>query len=197
MTLDEYNREFNDAVKDIENSIAKNMVYLGQDALAAIKERVIQEGVNAEGQKFTPYSTRPTLTNCSAMTTAACSRIAGSKKKRKELSWVTLERSGRKIRLFVLPGGYKQFRELHGRQTDHVSFYFNGRMWSNIGIVSNQGDHQNGTVILAAKTEEDARKLEGNTKRKGDILDLSLEEQNRLIERFNLETLNIFKEHNL
>lgn len=197
MTLDEYNREFNDTVKEIENSIATNMVYLGQDALLAIKERVINEGVNAEGQKYAPYSTRPTLTNCSALTTSACSRVAGSKAKRKELSWVTLERGGKKVKLFVLPGGYKQFREIHGRQTDHVSFLFNGRMWSNIGIVSNQSDHQRGTVIIAAKTEEDARKLEGNTKRKGDILDLSITEQERLIERFNLNTLKIFKEHNL
>lgn len=197
MTLEEYNREFNAAVKDIENSTAKTMVYLGQDALAAIKERVIKEGVNAEVSKYAPYSTKPTLTNCSAMTTSACSRVAGSKTKRKELKWVTLQRGGKNIKLFELPGGYKQFREIHGRQTDHVSFYFNGRMWSNIGIVSNHSDHQNGTVIIAAKTEEDAKKLEGNTKRKGEILDLSETEIIKLEERFNLKVVEIFKEHNL
>jgi hypothetical protein len=197
MTWDEYNREFDRAVVDVQKQQGQTMVYLGNDALSLLKQRVQEEGKDAKGKQFDPYSTTPTLTNCSAMNTSACSRIAGSKTKRRELSWVTLERGGKMVKLFELPGGYKQFKELHGRQTGHVDFTFTGRMWNNIGIVSNAGDHNAGTVIIGAKTEEDKKKLEGNTKRKGEILDLSQSEIDTLKERFNLKVLQVFKEHNL
>ena len=58
--------------------------------------------------------------------------MPGSKQKRRELKWVTLQRGGRNIKLFELPGGYKEFRDIHGRQTDHVDFTFTGKMWGNI-----------------------------------------------------------------
>ena len=94
MTWDQYNREFDKAVVDVQKQQGQTMVYLGGDALSLLKQRVQEEGVNAEGKRFEDYSKKPMLANCSSMTKSACSRIAGSKTKRKELSWVTLERGG-------------------------------------------------------------------------------------------------------
>ena len=70
-------------------------------------------------------------------------------------------------------------------------------MWSDISVISNNSDHTKGVVIIGAKKDEEKKKLSGNTQRKGDILDLSIKEQDELMKRFNLETLNIFKENGL
>lgn len=152
------------------------MLQVAQSANAMIKDRVIKTGQNAEGEQFDPYSTTPMLTNCSQMTAAACNKKTGSKAKRKELKWVTLKRGGKSVRLFELAGGYKEFRELHGRQTGFVDFAFSGKMWANINVVSGDDEHKVGRARISTLSEEEMKKLAGNTERKGEILNLSQEE---------------------
>ena len=108
----------------------------------------------------------------------ACFRV--SKAKRKELKWVTLERGGKKRRLFEIDGGYKEFRELHGRQTGFVDFAFSGKMWANINVVSGDDEHKIGRARISTLSEEEMKKLAGNTERKGVILDLSSDETYKL-----------------
>jgi hypothetical protein len=198
MTPQELDNRFDKVINDIQsNEFGKLMVYAANDALILIRRRVQEEGTNAEGQKFTPYSVKPMLANCSSMTTGACNRVAGSKKKRKEMKWVTLQRGGKNIRLFELPGGYKQYRDVHGRQTDHVDFTFTGKMWGNIKVVSNNTEHNNGVARIAATLELDKKKLEGNTARRGPILKLSQSEINYLSGRFNMGITQIFHNNGL
>lgn len=198
MTSEELDRRFEKTINDIQgNEFGKLMVYAGQDALALIRRRVQEEGVNAEGQMYKPYSTKPMLANCSSMTTGACGRVAGSKQKRRELKWVTLQRGGKNIKLFELPGGYKEFREIHGRQTEYVDFKFTNRMWNDIKVVSNNTEHNSGVVRVAATLELEKKKLEGNTARRGSILKLSPGELNTLSSRFNMGLTQIFHNNGL
>lgn len=198
MTPEELDRRFEKTINDIQGSeFGKLMVYAGQDALSLIRRRVQEEGTNAEGQKYTPYSVKPMLANCSSMTTNACGRIAGSKQKRRELKWVTLHRGGKNIRLFELPGGYKQYRDIHGRQTGYVDFTFTGKMWGNVKIVSDNSEHNGGIVRIGATTELDKKKLEGNTARRGPILKLSQSELSYLSGRFNMGITQIFHNNGL
>ncbi len=193
MTSQEYDRRMTKTIGDMEKDRSKMMVYIGTEARKLIFERVHDTGVDAKGQKYAPYSTRPMLTNCSTMILSACSKVAGSKEKRKELKWVTV----RGHKLFELPGGYKEFRQLHGRQTDHVDFSFTGKMWNNINLISSTNEHQQGVVIIGARTDEEKKKLEGNTKRKGDILDLSNKELTYLSEKYKVNTLEIIRNNGL
>jgi hypothetical protein len=194
MTFEEYDKRLNGVVNDLQTGAhGEVMVRLAINALTKIKQRVTETGVNAKGTKYAPYSTKPMLTNCSTMTLSACSQVAGSKDKRRSMKWVTVK--GHK--LFELPGGYKQFRQIAGRQTNYVDFMFNGRMWSDINVISNQGDHQKGVAIIGARQEEEKKKLEGNTKRKGDILDLSQKEIDELKASYNLDVLQIFRNNGL
>lgn len=194
MTPEEYTKRFEKTINDLTtHHSGQIMAKLGISALTFIKERVIKTGINAKGSKFAPYSTKPMLTNCSTMILSACSRVAGSKAKRKELDWVTIK--GHK--LFTLQGGYKQYRELHGRQTGHVDFSFTNRMWSDINIISNTNNHQSGEVTIGARLEEEKKKLAGNTKRKGDILDLNTKEIDDLKLTYNLNALQVFKNNGL
>ena len=145
------------------------MLEVAQTADTMIKDRVIKTGQNAQGEQYDPYSTNPMLTNCSQMTQSACNKKTGSKAKRKELKWVTLKRGGKNIRLFELAGGYKEFRELHGRQTNFVDFAFSGRMWADVQVVSGDDEHKLGRARISTLSEEQMKKLAGNTERKGTV----------------------------
>lgn len=194
MTPEQHTSAFSKTINELENQYnGEIMVKLGLSALTFIKQRVQETGKDAEGASYRPYSTKAMLANCSSMTGSACAKIAGSKEKRKELDWVTI--NGHK--LFAIPGGYKQYRELHGRQTDHVDFSFTNRMWNNINVISNQSDHQNGVAIIGAKNEEEKKKLEGNTKRRGDILDLNPKEIYDLYTTYHLNALQVFRNNGL
>lgn len=194
MTLDDYNKRIGGVIKDLQSGAhAEVMVKMAVSALTLIKERVQETGTNAKGQKYKPYSTKPMLANCSTMILSSCNKIAGSKQKRKELNWVTIK--GHK--LFEIPGGYKQYRELMGRQTNHVDFSVTNNMWNDINVISKSSDHQKGVAIIGAKQEIEKKKLEGNTKRRGDILDLSASEIEDLKLTYNLGVLNIFRENGL
>lgn len=194
MTYQEYDKRVNGVIKDLQNGAHGTvMVNLAISALTFIKERVQETGTDAKGQKYKPYSTKPMLANCSTMILSSCSKIAGSKEKRKELKWVTI--NGHK--LFEIPGGYKQYRELMGRQTDHVDFSVTNNMWNDINVVSKQSEHERGVAIIGAKQDIEKKKLAGNTKRRGDILDLNSREINDLYTAYNLNVLQIFRNNGL
>ena len=152
------------------------MVKMASEALALNKQRVQETGKNAKGESFDKYSTKPMLSGSKNMTKSAFNSIAGSKKKRAELDWRTVNGHS----LFVIPGGYKQFRELHGRQTGFVDFTLSGRMWNNIKLVSDRAELNSGVAVIQATEELQKKKLEGNTKRRGEILGLSKSEEQRL-----------------
>lgn len=176
MKADEATRRIEFIIDKTVSDWGNVMLQVAQSANAMIKKRVIERGENAQGEQYDPYSTTPMLTNCSQMTQAACQKKTGSKAKRKELKWVTLKRGGKSVRLFELAGGYKEFRELHGRQTGFVDFAFSGKMWANINVVSGDDEHKVGRARISTLSEEEMKKLAGNTERKGEILNLSQEE---------------------
>ena len=199
MTIQELNVKLDNVVRQLSGGpeLGNIMVGAGSAALEKIRTRVIETGVNPKGQKYAPYSIEPMLANCSSMTTSACSKVAGSKAKRKELKWVTIKRGEKAIRLFELSGGYKQYRDIHGRQTDHVSFSFTNRMWNNIKLTSEVSEHNRGIARIGATEEKEQKKLTGNTERRGEILMLSPKELTEISGYFNSEIDKILKNSGL
>ena len=194
MDLEEYNKRLGKVVNDLQNNMADTMIGIGAEAVRMIKERVIEKGIDAKGGKYRPYSTKPTLIGCkSFIQKGACDSVFGSKDKRKKLEWVTI--NGHK--LAVLPGGYKKIREMQGRQTAHVDFTMTRNMWNDINIISREGNHRNGEVIIGARKESEKKKLAGNTASRGDILDLSPKEIYYLYKTYNLKTLQVFRNNGL
>ena len=211
---DKLNAVSEDMFRDQEFIMEK----LAMDALSAIKTRVIEKGEMASGGKFPAYSTKPMLANRGSFKTgAAYNKIAGSKKKRKELKWVTIGGSsgfasylavssgtskgdvneGKGATLFEIPGGYKQFRELHGRPTGHVDFSFTNEMWNDITLKSSVEDHRSGLAVIGAVEALQKKKLAGNTERKGEILALSQTEINDLVRTYDEMIENIFRKNGL
>ena len=178
----ELSNELNKFAGHIEGSERGNiMIKMASEALALNKLRVTEQGKDSEGSAYKPYSRTPMLASRSGMTNSAYNSIAGSKDKRAGLNWATVK--GHK--LFEIPGGYKQFRELHGRQTGFVDFVFTGRMWNNIKLVSNQAELNSGTAVIKPTEDLQKKKLAGNTERRGDILALSKNEEQRLADIYS------------
>lgn len=208
MTIQEINTKFQNVINELKGDAMGNiMVNLGSDALALIRKRILETGVNAEGQKYAPYSNKPMLSGCSNwLNKSKCTAHIGSKSKQKknrkksaytkyleaesgafELKWVTLKRGGKNIRLYEIYGGYKEFRELNlgPGHSSYVDFMFSGRMWQNIKLTTNRDELNNGIVIIKATDPKEQIKLKGNAERRGPILKLSNDELNFLQVNFN------------
>ena len=180
MKADEATRRIEFIVDKTVSDWGNVMLEVAQTANTMIKDRVIKTGQNAQGEQYDPYSTNPMHSWCGSMTKSACGK-AQSKYKRKRP-----KDSTKPLRSFLLEQGYKEFRELHGRQTGFVDFAFSGRMWADIQVVSGDDEHKIGRARISTLSEEQMNKLAGNTERKGEILNLSQEETYslaRLIEK--------------
>jgi hypothetical protein len=202
MTYPEYNAKSEKVIQNMmTNDNGRLMVKVAISAFSFIRERVQETGINANGQKFAPYSTKPMLVGAKSFRAKKyATQMLGSKPKRKELEWRTV--GGHK--LAILQGGYAELRRLQNMQTDHVDFSVTNEMWNDInvrkdgsGLVSNQSDHMQGVAIIGAKLEKEKKKLAGNTKRKGDILDLNQKEIDDLKLTYNLGVLQIFENNGL
>ena len=170
------------AIDRSQTNYADTMVKIGNDALAMIKRRVQQSGEDAEGGKFDPYSTDKMYVGAKQMNESVASSFFGPQNNKKH-DWVTIKRTyktgpkqGKKIRLAVLEGGYKKFRELHGRQTGYVDFTFSGAMWGGISIISSSAEHSSGIVRIGGLIDEVKQVLRGNVEKRGPILELNNEE---------------------
>lgn len=198
MTADELAGRMNNVVRDLQDNLGRLMVQAGSNTLANVRTRIVETGKDAEGGSFAPYSTKPMLTGCkSFVQKEACQTLVGTKEKRKDLKWVTISRGGKNVKLFTLPGGYKEFRRIQGRRVDFVNFSLEGRMWANTKIVSDEAEHQTGVVRIAPESEENKKKLEGNTERRGPILKMSQGEIKEVKDMFNDEIMVLFKKNGL
>jgi hypothetical protein len=195
MDIPEYNKRLGGVIKDLQTGAhGQVMVEMALNALTLIKQRVQQKGVDSSGSKYKPYSTKPMLTGRkNFVKTSAFDELLSSRQKRKESQWRTVKGH----HLLLLPGGYKQFRQIQDRQTNWVDFTFTGGMWKDINVISKTSDHQRGLAIIGARNEKYKDVLSGNTKRRGDILDLSHQEIEQLKTSYNLGVLKIFRQNGL
>ena len=217
MTDEEATRRMGRVVAQTTEEFGNIMRVAAVTALVLLRDRIQTRGEDADGEKYDPYSTKPMLVSRKGMNAAAYNKIAGSKEKRRDLKWVTIGGSsgysaylavsagtssgganaGKGARLFELAGGYKEFRDLHGRQTGFVDFAFSGRMWANITLVSSESEHRKGVARITAPNEDEYKKLEGNTARRGAILDLNEKEMQEVADIIGVELDKIWKRNGL
>jgi hypothetical protein len=178
-TIQEFNNKIDKLINELPKWLEETTKDIAiQDLSVLISERVINTGKDEKGGKFSGYSTKPTLAGKSTFTTSgAFNKIAGSKSKRKSLEWRTVKGN----RLFILEGGYKEVRNLEGRETGHKSFERTGEMWQNFGIVRTKGDKTSFKVFLGGRNEDSQEKINHNTEREGiNIIGATKEEQKKV-----------------
>lgn len=194
MKLSEYRQRIQQVKKDLEVAHAQVMLSLALNAIALIKARVANEGVNAQGESFGEYSTKPMLVGKKSFRNkSGANEFMGSKTKRRALEWRTIKRNGKIYRLAIIPGGYKQVREMSKLQVKHIDFSFTGRMMKNIAVVKHDRTH----ALIAPKSEDNKKKLVGNSERFGRILELSQSEWALLQEKYDLQIVQIFRTRGL
>jgi hypothetical protein len=194
MRLSEYKQRLAQVKKDLEVEHARIMLALANDAIATIAKRVVNTGKNADGEDFGKYSTKPMLVGSKAFRNKkGANKIFGSKAKRRELEWVTINRKGKNYRLAVLKGGYKQLRELSELQTEHIDFTFTSRLWKSIAVV----EHSKTRALIAPKSDDRKKILGYLTEKYGRILYLSDSEWAEIQEKYDLRIIQIFRQRGL
>ena len=198
---------------------------LGNTALYFIRDRVINRGEAAEGN-FKPYSTKPMLVGASSFRTKAqaSSYFGGKgkagKTKRAAMEWRSLPGDKPTYspegfyssyrRLAVLPGGYKELRNLVGAESGFKNFTFTGEMWGGThyqptdkpidrsAFIKGLGTKENGnlkwTTTVGSKSELTNKKLQGHADREGkEILQLSKKEESDLLAMLNERVKNVIE----
>ncbi len=151
---------------------------LGATALTMINKRVRRSGIGPDGSNYKPYSSKPTLIGAkSFVTKAAANSVFGSKEKRSELQWFTVNSH----RLAVLPGGYKQIRQIEGRQVQFKDFERTSEMWKSIHVLGTQGSGSRFITTIGTENKLSNMKLSANVDREGkEILKLTTQEETEL-----------------
>ena len=162
MTFEEYSIRMDSLIKDLQaGAHAYVMADLAMDAIAMIKNRIIQNGYNAKG---VPFAQVPV------------------KSKNPHTDYTK---------------GYKNYKKKAGKYRGFVDFSFSTRMWNNIKLMSSEAQLQKGIAKITASTTEDQKKLNANTEQRGNILELSDFERERLLKIYDQKLLNIFRKNGL
>ena len=115
----------------------------GADMAAAIANRVIETGVAAAGDKFTPYSPikfPAYLYVSKALNAVGEAKTRAAAKRKEGISWGT-------------------FRTYNGRQKAYKNFAFSLEMWRNFGVKSVTYSGGIYTLTLGGKTKASADKI--------------------------------------
>lgn len=175
--------------KEIKESLKKLvdteqlLINIAREMYVHTSKRIFTDGVLTDGSKL-QISSKPTLAGRQSFPNKkGFDAIAGSKKKRSDLKWVTLNK-GQK--LFEVSGGYKKIKELSGRTNP---FDFTGQLKKSYSFGIDKKSSTLGFVAISRKNTiggaskaTNAKIIEGLENMKGDIFSLTTEEDKKVDE---------------
>lgn len=191
--IKQYIKELKKAQRELPDYLYKQSEEIVRlDMIAVIAKRVRLSGIKATGGKFRPYSTKPTLIGASSFTSkGAANKALGSKAKRRKLEWVTYDSH----KLAILEGGYREIRQIEGRQTGHKDFERTGEMWRGFGITRKVRTKANIKISIGGRNEDSAKKIAENSEREGiSIIDISIYEEKRVYKAFETRMYNFLSQ---
>lgn len=132
----------------------------GEHAVALIVERT-QEGQDAEGQAFRPYSTRDLALPVGAIPKRVLSRL---KSQQDGLAYFT---SRRGTLWTIIEGGYAAYKKAHYPQDSGlVNLTATGAMLRSLRVLSVRTNRRSGVVILGFSRESEAWKALWNSSKR-------------------------------
>lgn len=108
--------------------------------------------------------------------------------KKKTIAYVKSTEKNRKT--MYLAEGYSEFRDIQGRQTDHVDWKLTGSLERSIGVVKLAD-----AVLYGVRDAEESKKLEGLTERYGDVASLSESEKELTKQEITNQAIVVMKEY--
>lgn len=175
------------------------------------KQRIFGDGLNSEGQKIGEYNDDPNYYAKELFIRKGAFKEQGKddvgvdkdgkKKKRLEFTIVDsysgkkkniayVKKTGLNRKTMYLPGGYKEFRDIQGRQTEYVDIKFSGSAERGLNVVKSGNATLYGTTDL-----KESKKLLGNSERFGDFLSLTTNEQEFIKLELQNETKQIIEKY--
>lgn len=153
--------------------------------LAQYKRRIFVDGLATDGSQIGQYSTNPYYQNPNNLQGVALSGVSPLGK-----NGLDTFKNGRKKKTRYLAGGYKELRELTGRQSDFVDLNFSGSTEGSIQV-GQRGEE----VVIGFANEQSAEIMAGNEERFGkEIVATSEEEREIGIKAARNELLAIIEE---
>lgn len=184
---DKFYKSLNEKAKAIANeNIARLMAI---NARVLILDRVQQRGLDEKESPFKPYSQKPFSIPYAAFLNdkkyafnqSALNKVRRLLKKKRgisaQLGTDEVELFKRKDVLYIVfGGGYKQFRELAGRQTNKVDMTFTSQMLNDFQVIPGSDN----AWLLGFRNPTAAKKYAGNKILRGNFLRLSQNELEKL-----------------
>ena len=138
--------EFIDALSDIKAERVLDSILLpaANKVIAQFKRRVFNDGEAASGAKIGNYSTKPAEFSMQQFV--------------KKSTFIGDSDGGDTMQF---EGGYKEFRQLQGRQTEFVDLRLSGSLENSIQLVKDDDN----AVLIAITSEGEAKKARENEKR--------------------------------
>jgi len=185
--------ELNERISAVQELLSTDTVQSRISQVAALrvqaeyKNRVFVEGRTSDGSPIGQYSTKPFYQNPNALIGVSSSGV-----KPKGKNGRSRFKSGKPKKTRYLPQGYKELRELTGRQSETVDLNFSGSLERSVRVV--QLENQ---AFVRFTVASEIEKIEANERRFGvDIITASDEEREAGIEaaraelQFILESLD-------
>lgn len=170
VTIEEYNKRISKLITILESGALAEYLATKKNIEIEnmVRNRVIMKQLNEKGSKFSPYSKKPALSGGKTEKSSNVFRsLASSKSKRKKLKWVTIKKGGKVIRLFEVPGGYDQIRNIEGFSNKNKSFEFTGKMWMQFGLVKTKTTPKEAIVSFGGQTKYAQDLINWHSEREG------------------------------
>lgn len=177
MKVDDLIRRLRELGKSLEARKLEILTIAGQEQLAMMLERIFEKGLGSNGNKIGNYSTDAIYVKSPfpQVTNSRLNKIGKTGKSTKSTTY--------------LKGGYKEFRDRTGRQTQTVDLNLTGSLFKSVTL----GRYKDGVVIFFNQKGSIA-KAKGNEDRFGkDIFSPTKEEKQQAIESITREVNNLVK----
>lgn len=153
--------------------------------LAQYKRRIFVDGLASDGSKIGQYSTKQFYQNPNKLTGVSIGGVSPLGK-----NGLDTFKNGKKKKTRYLSNGYKELRELTGRQSDFVDLNFSGSTEGSIQVGAS-GD----AVVIGFINDKAVEIMQGNEERFGkEIIAVSDEEREIGIKAARNELLAIIEE---
>lgn len=143
MTSQQFIKDLEAVKRAIVAELPEQVERMGFDLAAIVKKRVVEKGKTAEGDSFTPYSSKQL---------PAWFFKGRSRNNSGESAVTALAKQGERM-------SYKDFRRVNGLQSGVKNFEFTGEMWRGVAVeVAEGGTAATFTIRGGTATSEDRLK---------------------------------------
>lgn len=172
----EFARKLADSVQKVllaqQQAVDEGML----DLISDMRDRIFLNGKDSDDQAIGRYSTKPYYASLNQTSQVRSSSLKGRGKNDSKSKF----QNGKPRKSMYLPGGYAEFRNVVGRQSERVDLNLTGSLQKDIRLGTSQGISQ-----VAFTTDDKLEIAKGNEKRFGKtIFSASEAELSKLVQRW-------------